>query len=148
MDTEQTQVSEAKITDHMVNSVRSTKPWTRFLSILGFIAVAFMLVFGILMMVVKNILPQANGDFPVVLMGLMYILMSLFYLFPSMYLFKYSSAVDRFLLSGRESEMESALSYQKSFWKFVGILSLIMIIIAILGIIAAIIIPLILGIHH
>ena len=46
-----------------------------------------------------------------------------------------------------ESEMESALSYQKSFWKFVGILGIIMIAFAILGVIAAIVIQIIVGIQ-
>jgi hypothetical protein len=41
-----------------------------------------------------------------------------------------------------ESELEAALSYQKSFWKFAGILCLIGIIFAVVGIVAAIAIPL------
>jgi hypothetical protein len=37
--------------------------------------------------------------------------------------------------------MEEALSRQKSFWKFVGILTLILFCFGILGIVAAIVIP-------
>ena len=73
--------------------------------------------------------------------------MSFFYLVPSIYLFRYSSAIGRFLESMAASEMEAALSYQKSFWKFIGIVAIVMFGFAILGVIAAIVIPLIIGIQ-
>jgi len=145
MDAEPTQPSELKITNHMIDSMRSTRPWAMFLSIVGFISVGFMVLAGIIIMVVGSVLPQSIDGFPAVLMGIMYIGMSFFYLVPSMYLFKYASAIGHFLDSMTESEMESALSYQKSFWKFVGIVAIVMFILAILGIIAAIMIPLIIG---
>ena len=46
-----------------------------------------------------------------------------------------------FCQNKKESELETAFSYQKSFWKFVGILSIITIVISIIGIVAAIMIP-------
>lgn len=138
---------ELKITSQMVDSIRSTRPWALFISILGFISVGFMLLAAIAIMVLGSVLPQEVDGFPAVLMGIMYIIMSFFYLVPSIYLFRYASAISSFLDTMSESEMESALSYQKSFWKFVGILGIIMIVFAILGVIAAIVIPIIVGIH-
>jgi hypothetical protein len=38
-------------------------------------------------------------------------------------------------------QLGNAIAYQKSFWKFMGILVLVCIVIAILGILAAILIP-------
>jgi len=55
-------------------------------------------------------------------------------------LYKYSGAVGRFLNLKQAFEMEAALTYQKSLWKFVGILCLIMITLTILVIIALIVI--------
>jgi len=138
MDMEQNQSAEAKVTNQMISYLRSTKPWTKFLSVLGFIMVAFSVLIGLLFMIGRNLFPQGAPTFFV---SIMYMLFSLIYLFPSIYLFKYSSSISRFLNTGREIDMEYALSYQKSFWKFVGIVSLIAIIIAVLGIIAAIVIP-------
>lgn len=144
MDMEHVQSGEAKVTNQMISSLRSTKPWTRFLSVLGFITVAFSIVIGTALMFAKSLFPQSKNA-PTFLMGIMYIIFSVMYLFPSIYLFRYSSSITRFLDTGKETEMESALSYQKSFWKFVGIVSLIAMIIAILSIIAAILIPLVTG---
>ena len=147
MDDVQRQSSELKITSHMVDSMRSTRPWAMFISILGFITVGFMLLAAIVIMVLGSVLPQEIDGFPAVLMGIMYIIMSFFYLVPSIYLFRYTSAIGSFLDTMSESEMESALSNQKSFWKFIGILGIVMIAFAILGVIAAIVIPIIVGIQ-
>jgi hypothetical protein len=141
------QSPELKITSHMVDSMRSTRPWAMFISILGFITVGFMVLTAIVIMVLGSVLPQEIGRFPAVLMGIMYIIMSFFYLVPSIYLFRYASAIGSFLDTMSESEMETALSYQKSFWRFVGIVGIVMIAFAILGVIAAIVIPLIVGIQ-
>ena len=142
MDMIQAKPTEAKVTNEMISSLRSTRPWTKLLSVLGFIMVAFFVLIGIVLMFVKNLFPQLKGA-PTMFVGIMYMLMSLMYLFPSLYLFKYSSSVSRFLNTGREIDMESALTHQKSFWKFVGIVSLVAIIIAVLSIMAAIVIPLV-----
>ncbi|MEX1329683.1 MAG: hypothetical protein AB1Z29_23010, partial [Desulfobacterales bacterium] len=64
-----------------------------------------------------------------------------FYLIPSIWLYKYSSAISRFLGGGGATELGNALVYQKSFWKYVGIMVLISMIVAILGILAAVFIP-------
>ena len=142
MDGQQVVSSAVRVTDKMISFMRPTKMWTRFLSIMGFIMSGFMVLLGIFLSLAGNLLPQAQGaKFPPVL-GLIYIFFSIFYIIPSVYLFKYSSALGRFLDNKMESELESALSYQKSFWKFVGILSLIGIIFVVVGIVAAIAIPL------
>ena len=57
------------------------------------------------------------------------------------WLYKYSSAISRFLDGGGATELGNALVYQKSFWKYVGIMVLISMIVAILGILAAVFIP-------
>jgi hypothetical protein len=75
------------------------------------------------------------------LTGTLYVAVSIFYLIPSIWLYKYSSAISRFLEGGGASELGNAVAYQKSFWKYVGIMILISIIVAILGILAAVLIP-------
>ena len=147
MEVKEIQPAELKITNHMIDSMRSTRPWAMFLSIVGFISVGFMVLGGMIIMVVGSVLPQEFNGFPAVVMGAVYIVMSFFYLVPSIYLFRYSSAIGRFLDSMTEAEMETALSSQKSFWKFVGIVVIIMFVLSILGIIAAMMIPFMMGVQ-
>ena len=66
----------------------------------------------------------------------------LFLLFHAQYAKMFISA---FLNAGEALELAKAIAYQKSFWKFVGILTLVSIAVAVLGIVAAIMIPILLS---
>ena len=127
--------------NYINNALRGTRPWTRLLSILGFIGVAFTLLSGVVMLFGRSFLPMGTDAPPLILTGVINVVVGIFYLIPSIWLFRYSSAISRYLAGGGAIELGNALSYQKSFWKFVGILTLISLIIAVLGIIAAIFVP-------
>ena len=129
------------ILNYIMNSLRNTKPWTRLLSILGFIGTGFTILIGLGMMLGGSFIPVPPEAPPLAYLGIFYILTSVFYLVPSIWLSKYSSAIDSFLKGGDSVHLGNAMAYQKSFWKFVGILALISIVIAIVGILAAILIP-------
>jgi hypothetical protein len=129
------------ILNYIMNSLRATRPWTRLLSVLGFIAVAFTILSGIAMIVGRNFFPESDKMPPLLLMGIFYILTSVFYLVPSIWLSKYSAAITRFLGGGDAIDLGNAIAYQKSFWKYTGIMVLVSIVIAVLGIMAAILIP-------
>ena len=138
MDGQQVVSSAVMVTDQMINAMRSTKTWTRFLSIMGFITSGFV----VLIEIVSSLSPQAQEAKFMTFLRLFYIFFSIFYIIPFVYLFKYSSALGRFLGNKMGSELESALAYQKSFWELIGIVCIVMIIIAVVGIVAAIVIPL------
>lgn len=129
------------ILNYMVNSLRATRPWTRLISILGFIGVAFSILAGIAMIVGRNFFPVSDKAPPLAFLGIIYMLTSVFYLVPSIWLSKYSSAISSFLKESDAIQLAKAIAYQKSFWKFVGITVLVFIVIAVLGIIAATLIP-------
>jgi hypothetical protein len=129
------------ILNYMVNSLRATRPWTRLISILGFIGVAFSILAGIAMIIGRNFFPISDKAPPLAFLGIIYMLTSVFYLVPSIWLSKYSSAISSFLKGSDAIQLAKAIAYQKSFWKFVGITVLVFIVIAVLGVIAATLIP-------
>lgn len=141
---------EFKMTPSMIESLRATKPWTQLLAILGFISVFFMSVVSLISFIGFSRVPHpsSGAPFPFFLMGLGYLLIGLLYFVPSYLLLKYATSIGRFLDGGGQTSMEQALSYQKSFWKFVGIVGLISIGLALLGIFAAIIVPLFVRFMH
>jgi hypothetical protein len=133
--------SEKAILDYISNSLRATRPWTRLFSILGFIGTAVMILTGIAIILGGKIFQTAeNAPLPA-LTGIINILASIFYLVPSIWLSKYSSAITRFLHGGGAIELGNAIAFQKSFWKFLGIMTVVLIGSAVIGIIAAIFIP-------
>jgi hypothetical protein len=115
------------ITSQMIESLEQTRPWVRFLSILGFVGTVLMVLAALLMMVVggAGMIPGApRGGGGAVLVGIVYLLVSLFYLFPSLFLFRYASGISS-MDGDTVGGMERALTAQKSFWRFVGIVMLV-----------------------
>ncbi|MBT8331609.1 MAG: hypothetical protein KJP06_04700 [Deltaproteobacteria bacterium] len=129
------------ILNYIRKSLRATWPWTRLLSVLGFIGTGLMILAGLGLMVGESFIPVSEKAPPLVFMGILYVLISVFYLVPSIWLSRFSSATSAFLKSGDAIELGKAIAYQKSFWKFIGILALVSIVLTVVGVIAAILIP-------
>jgi hypothetical protein len=117
------------LTPGMLEALRQTKPWARFLSIMGFVGAGFMLIASIGMGAFGAF--QFFNEAPTegaTLMGmaLLYVFLSIFYVPPSVYLFRYASAIGTALAApSKSAAVEKALQHQKSFWKFVGIMTLV-----------------------
>lgn len=127
--------STEAITPGMVQALGQTKPWVRFISILGFVGAGFM-VLGAAGLMITAIAGGMGRRGPLGGMeagvGVMYLLFALLYVPPSVFLFRYASAIGR-ILPGNEAEgIERALVAQKSFWRFVGIMALVIIVLYVL----------------
>lgn len=118
-------LANVPVTPLMIEHLRGTKPWVRFLSIMMFILSGFMILLGLVMLFAGSALGQRSGVGPIV--GIIYILMSILYIAPAFFLHQYASYIGDFMNGGGDSAMESALGSQKSFWRFLGILTIIVI---------------------
>lgn len=119
------------ITHNMVEALRQTKPWVRFISVLMFIALAFMIL-GALAMLVVGLVGMGNrmgmgGGVPMALLSLVYVVGAILYAPPAVFLWKYASNIGS-MAQNQAWGMEQALKSQKSFWKYVGILMAVMIV--------------------
>lgn len=108
--------------DRSASMLLQTKPWVRFISIMMFIGSVFMVLAGIFMMV-----SGAAGGPPGVSVGVgvVYIAMASIYTIPAVFLWKYADRIALFVQERSTGTLASALEAQKSFWKFVGILMLV-----------------------
>jgi hypothetical protein len=68
-----------------------------------------------------------TGQGQMLFIGLMYVVMTLLYFVPSLHLGHYASSIGRLVQSGTEDDLEEALGRQRAFWKFVGIMVIVMI---------------------
>ena len=71
-------------------------------------------------------------------MGLLYLVFALIAFIPPFYLYKYSKAIGVANKTRSMAELTQALTYQKSFWKFIGILMVIYLVFFVLGIVLSI----------
>jgi hypothetical protein len=67
----------------------------------------------------------AAGASGALVLGLVYIMIAILYIFAAMFLWMYADRITRFLRKRSPGKLTAALEAQKSFWKFVGIVTLI-----------------------
>jgi len=129
--------SDSRVTIGTVQGLAATKPWVRFCAILGFIVAGLMALFGVIAMVSMAFVGMsgkmgAQEVGMLVGMGAVYLLMSAIYLVPAFRLWKYGSAILNLMMSGSVTDLDKALDYHRSFWKFVGILMILGTVVSIL----------------
>ncbi len=115
--------------DAVIDQLARTKGWTRFVSVMLWIAVGFMTLAGIIMFIIGIAGGSMGGSMRVlaggagmgILMGGLYLVMAGLYAYPAMKLGNYSSRITDLLQDPTESNLVAALNEQRCFWKYVGI---------------------------
>jgi len=105
-----------------VSYLLETAKWTKFLSILGFIGMGFMVIGGLF----ASVAMSRFGGSQSLLIGVMYIVMAAIYFFPILYLYKFSNDLKEALNRNNSSQLELALGNLKSHYKFIGILTIVL----------------------
>lgn len=108
-----------------------TKPWVRFMSIIVFISVGFMALGGLAMFLVGfagNIFGKAAEPYTLVpggtvTAGIVYIVLAVLYIAPGIFLSRYASAIKKLEASPDSRSLETAIKYQRSFWRYVGVIT-------------------------
>jgi len=131
----------AAVSHRVTLALGQTRPWVRLVSVLMFLGGALGLLGSLITLVAGPPVGVPGGG----AMVLVQFLMCVFYFFPAWFLYQYAGAIAAFLKEGEVAELETALERQKSFWKFIGVTALIGLVLGLVGILAAIAIPLLLS---
>ena len=127
------------VTTTMIDHLRLTKPWVRFLSVLGFVSIG--LIGLVAIVVVLGIL--ISGSFSevalLVLPGVLYVGALVVYLLATLHLHRYANSLKQLLTEGTTKAMEDALGHQKSFWKLTGILAIVTLGLMVIGMVATVV---------
>ena len=135
-----TQGSGGEVAPGIVTILGSTKPWVRFLAVLGFLGLG-MLVLGAVAILLIPEGPAGTVPFAARLAAsFIYLLSGLLQLPAILSLNRYASRIAGLVASRNTADLEEALRAQNSFWRYVGILVLVMMILSALGTVAAIVI--------
>lgn len=134
------------LNDLAITALRESAKWCMFLSILGFIGIAFMVLAGVFMSVAISGIQDAPfgesiGAFDALkaYFGFMYIVIASLYFFPIYYLYKYATGTKRALESRNSDVLTDAIVNLKSHHKFLGITAIVVISLYILIIIGTLI---------
>ncbi len=125
--------------DRTVSILRQTKPWVRFFSVLTFIASAFVVLGGLA--IGASMVGGSTGVLEVVLGVVVFMLLAPTYIITAVFLKRYADRIESFVQERSTGTLAFALEAQKSYWKFSGIITLVIVAIAVVGVVAAILIP-------
>ena len=121
-----------------------TSRWGKFLAILAFIAIGLLIIAGIFMGALITTMGQsqlASTSGPV--LTIVYLVMGILYIYPAWSLYKYSKLMKTSLNTSDQEQFNNALRHLKNIFKFLGILSIITLvlygIVFLFGLIAAIV---------
>lgn len=94
----------------------------RFLSIVGFLAVAVVVLLGVVSWV--GISTERVESIPLAAL-VVYPVLAISCLIPSFYLHKYARRIRVFVAQGHMVQLEAALEAERMFWRFFGIVAII-----------------------
>lgn len=136
--------SKLSISQTSVGYLEETGKWARFLAILGFVYIGFIVLIGIFWGTFASLLPGSAagnlGGGMSLLVSVFYLLAGLLYFMPAFYLFKFAQKILFAVRTGNNAELDEAFSKHKSFYKFFGILAIILLSIYVMILLAAIVV--------
>lgn len=138
-----TELEQLTLNNNSKSFLRETAKWAKFLSIMGFIGIGFMVIFSFFAGTIFQNLPNAQTlpmDMGVTL-TITYLIIAVLYFFPVYYLFQFSNKMKTALLTKNDETLAAAFEVLKSHYKFIGVFTIIILslyaLIAIFAIIGA-----------
>ena len=119
--------ASSAVSQGVLTQMAGTKSWVRFMSVLMFVGAGFILLMALMLVVMGSKFAEVSKS-PVysggtgLVIAAFYALLSFLYIFPALKLWKYASHIGALLSSSSMLDLEAALSQQRSFWKFLGIM--------------------------
>ncbi len=124
-----------------------TRPWVRFMSILAFIGAGFMALAGAGIMLAGLAGGFSDGGaggmfgaIGGVVLGGVYLGMACLYIAPGVFLHRFAGSIRQLKLAPNAVALEAALRHQRSFWRYIGIMSLVGLILGVIAVILAVVI--------
>lgn len=127
------ETSTEAVPQEAILQLQRTKPWVRFIGVLMWLVVGFMLLGGVGVVVAglaglgSAVAGGGGAREAGLMMGVatVYALMAVLYIYPVLKIWKFGSSIGRLVASRDPRDLVAALDQQRAFWKFVGIVTLI-----------------------
>ncbi len=129
------------VDDQLKSYIRNTVKWAKFLAVVGFVITAFIVIMafsmGSLMTTLSQIesIPRFGGT---VAITIFYLIIALLYFIPCLFLYRFAKRTREAVDGDSQEQLLSGFDHLNRFFKFVGILTLIYLIIMALVVIAVI----------
>ncbi|MBV5315778.1 MAG: hypothetical protein JZU47_20940 [Prolixibacteraceae bacterium] len=112
-----------KINEYLFEAAK----WGKFLAIVGYVMMGLLVVLAFVMMFGVSLLSKAAGSgFPMMMIGMVYLVLAGVYFIPVTYLYKFSVQMKQAVESQDEGLYTSSFENLKSLFKFMGIFTIVM----------------------
>lgn len=116
-----------------------TSRWANVLSIVGFIGVGLLLIFGLLVgTLMNNINTPLFSSFSSGLVSAFYLLLAVIYFMPVLYLFRYSSRMKFAIREMNQEALNDAFKNMRSLFRFWGVMTIAIVCVYVLILISVI----------
>lgn len=119
--------NQLSITPEIKEFLRETAKWGKFLAIVGFVMMAFLVILGIFMGTFMGSMMAGMPDTAGLggamggAIGFIYIIIALIYIFPLLYLYRFSTKVKVAIAQDDQQYLYESFLNLKSLFKFMGI---------------------------
>jgi MFS family permease len=116
-----------EIGQETLNILNTTRKWTMFLAILGFIGIGVLLGAGVvtgLFLTVFNT-TETNLGFPESIIFVIVIFLALVYFFPVLYLFRFSKNISEAVRTYDKTKLHEAFRNLKAYYLYIGVLIIV-----------------------
>lgn len=139
--TQVSEINELKLNNHSIGFLKEIAKWANFLAIMGFIGIGLIVILAFFMGAFFSSIPN-SGAIPFnagPIMTVVYLLMAVLYFFPVLYLYRFADKMKTALARKEEDVLTDAFMNLKSHYKFIGILTIVMLSLYALGLLLALI---------
>jgi len=122
------QLEQLTITNTSRKFLGETIKWAKFLSILGFVLIGFLLVFAVFATPIFEMAMKKQTGVPESLgltMLITNIVLAIIYFFPVYYLLQFSNKMKKALVDKNDDTLAIAFEMLKSHYKFIGVFTII-----------------------
>jgi formate hydrogenlyase subunit 3/multisubunit Na+/H+ antiporter MnhD subunit len=132
-------ITKIEIDQEALNDLNTTRKWTMFLAILGFIGIGFMVIFGLFAGVFLSVFntDAAPLGFPEWLVFVVIMAFAVLYFFPVLFLFRFSKHTSNAVKTLDKQEFNKAVKNLRSYYVYIGILLIILLSIYVVAFIVA-----------
>jgi hypothetical protein len=120
------------ITSVSAGYLKITYKWATFLSILGFIGSGIICLIALAILVVSPFMGSSSKfgstfGFPMILIGVLYLVFGILYFFPAYYLYHFSNKMKVALELNKQETLDESFHNLKKMFRFLGIMTIILI---------------------
>jgi hypothetical protein len=128
-----------ELEEETLNYLNTTRKWTMFFAILGFIFLGLLLLFGLIAGTFLSIFKSSemSTGIPQIWLFVILIILAILYYFPLLFLFRFSKHTANAVHTLSKEELHKAFRNLKSYFVYIGVLLIIVLVIYFIGLVAA-----------